>query len=49
MAIFLIFLRDINIIILVIAASVVYFATIYKIQIFSEDEIKLLKKIVVKS
>lgn len=49
MAIFLLFFRDINIIILDIAASLVYFATIYKMDIFSEDDLNLLRKIVVKS
>ncbi|HII81662.1 MAG TPA: flippase [Methanosarcina sp.] len=49
MAIFLLFLREINIIILVIAASLVYFATIYKIDIFSEEDLNLLRKIVTRS
>lgn len=49
MAIFLLFLRDINIIISVIAASFVYFVIIYKINIFSEEDLNLLRKIIVKS
>jgi O-antigen/teichoic acid export membrane protein len=48
MGVFLLTLKDINLIVLVLAGSLVYFITIYKIRMFSEDDLSLLKKLIVK-